>query len=40
MKKTSSDPIDGTAVKVLIQAKMDDDDEDNGGLHFGSSPES
>jgi hypothetical protein len=29
----------GTIVKVPIQAKMDDDDEDLNGFHFGYSQE-
>jgi hypothetical protein len=40
MKTLLSDPCIGTIVKVPIQAKMDDDDEDLDGFHFGSSQES
>jgi hypothetical protein len=40
MKTLLSDPVIGTIVKVPIRAKMDDDDEDLDGFHFGSSQES
>jgi hypothetical protein len=40
MKKTLLDPVIGIVVKLPIQAKMDDDDEDHSGLHFGLSQES
>jgi hypothetical protein len=36
MKTLLLDPGIGTVVKVPIQAKMDDDDEDLDGFHFGS----
>jgi hypothetical protein len=35
-----SDPVIGTIVKVPIQVKMDYDDEDLDGFHFGTSQES
>jgi hypothetical protein len=40
MKTSLSDPVIGTVAKVPIQAKMNDDNEDHNGLHFGSSQES
>ncbi len=40
MKTLWSYPGIGTVVKVPIQAKMDDDDEDLNGFHIGSSQES
>ena len=40
MKKTLLDPVIGIVVKLPIQAKMDDDDEDLDGFHHGSSQES
>ncbi len=40
MKTLLSYPGIGTIVKVPIQAKMDDDDEDLNCFHFGSSQES
>ncbi len=40
MKTSSSDPVIGTVVKVPIQAKIDDDDEDLDGFHFDSSEKS
>jgi hypothetical protein len=40
MKSLLSNPVIGTVIKVPIQAKMDDDDEDLNGFHFGSSQES
>jgi hypothetical protein len=40
MKTLMSYPGIGTVVKVPIQAKTDDDDEDLNGFYFGSSQES
>jgi hypothetical protein len=40
MKTSSLDSVIGTIVKVTIQAKMDDDDEDIDGFHFGCSQKS
>jgi hypothetical protein len=40
MKTLSSDPVIGTVVKVPIQAKMEDDNVDLDGFHFGSIQES
>jgi hypothetical protein len=40
MKTSLLDPVIDTVVKVPIQAKMDDGDEDLDGFHFGSSQES
>jgi hypothetical protein len=40
MKTSSLNPVIGNIVKVPIQAKMDDDDEDLNCFHFGSSQES
>jgi hypothetical protein len=36
MKTLSLDLVIGTVVKVPIQAKMNDDDKDLNGFHFGS----